>query len=149
MEEKMIQYWIEKGRLSVDTKHLYHKEALAKAMKSMPQHQRRFVAKWSCETLATGKNMTRWKQRFNSNCPFCEAKEEDTIHILCCNSAEAMKIWNEMMNTLMLKLYKLDTCWLAMLAIRTELKIWKQRQGTHSLRKYPSLRFKSMNINEF
>ena len=83
--------------------------------------------------------MTRWKQRYDSKCPFCNTKEEDTLHILCCKDDESMDIWKEMMSTLLKRLYNADTCWLVMLAIRTELNNWKRHTGTHRLTMYPLL----------
>ncbi len=139
MTKKIEKYWIEKGRIKETHTQLYDKEVLGKAMKSMTSNIQRFASKWSCETLATGKNMTRWNQRFNSKCPFCNHDKEDTNHILKCKSEESIQIWKEMIDNMLVQLQKADTCWLVMMAIKKELNNWKRDKKHDALSKYPLL----------
>ena len=61
-KSKMIQYWLEKERLTPTSKELIDIDSMTKAHSAMSFTQKKFTAKWACKFVATGKNMQRWKQ---------------------------------------------------------------------------------------
>ena len=60
MKDKMLVYWHETGRVQKPNQNLIDYNAMAAASKSMNMTMKRFMSKWSCNCLATGKNMVRW-----------------------------------------------------------------------------------------
>ena len=134
----MSKYWVDKNRLSKTTQDLIDMPSMASAHKSMSCTTRRFSAKWSCECLATGKNMVRWKEHHKGNCPYCLEEMEDTRHILLCQHIDALNIWNEAMEEWIKKLRKLDTCSYLIRALKLELTSWKTGTAPPAINMLPS-----------
>ena len=107
-------------------------------MKALPTNLQRFVSKWACEFLATGKNMVRWKLRHDGYCPFCTAETENTKHILSCHHLDALLGWNEALDKFIQQLLKIDTCQIIILALKNELNAWRYDRPPDTLL-YPDL----------
>ena len=48
-----------------------------------------FITKWISKDTATGVIMVQRKKRLHSNCPLCHLPNEDTLHVLQCQSSSA------------------------------------------------------------
>ena len=114
-------------------------DAMARASTAMNTNLKRFMAKWSCNCLATGKNMVRWKMRHEGYCPFCTETNETTAHILTCKHEDALNGWNKEWSQFINKLQRLDTCWNLMHAIRIEVHNWRYGLPQSPLDEYPLL----------
>ena len=94
-------------------------------MKLVSLGRRRFISKWSCGSIATGKKMQLWEFRPHSNCPFCLQELEDVPHILHCTHEEARKCSEEALWALIESLVKIGTCTSAVRAIRDDIRAWR------------------------
>ena len=137
--EKMEQYWIEKKRVREEVLTSIDTTSLAKASKTVTLPRQRFLAKWSCECLPTGKNMVRWKLRHDGACPFCTLPNENTTHILTCNHVDALAVWDEAILKFLNNAFGYDTCWYVRLAISRELTAWRHNLPSPDLSYYPAL----------
>jgi len=68
--------------------------SFARAMKSVPLTQHRWVSKHTSGHFAHGKNMVRWKQCTSDVCPRCATPLEDKAHITRCPQEEAAAVWS-------------------------------------------------------
>ena len=136
--EKMQQYWIQNRKriLPEDTNSIDY-DALQRGMKSLPFNLRKFASKWSCEFLATGKNMTRWNLRNAGYCPFCTAPTENTQHILLCKHFDSLQGWNECLAKYISFLQKIDTCPHIIFALHHELTAWRYDRPPDDIIHYP------------
>ena len=136
---KMISYWIEKERLTEHTQDAIDMEAMKKSHNAMTFTHKRFTAKWACEFVATGKNMKRWKQRLNGNCPYCMSENEDTHHIMTCTHADAKRNWEDALQQWVKLLRKIDTCSHLTGAVWKELQAWRNDDSLPCIETLPSL----------
>ena len=90
---KVQQRWINKGKLSPNSLCLIDHTAMSNCIPSLNLNMKRFITKWSCECLATGKKMELWQLRHKGNCPFCLSSQEDTHHILRCSHQDSITHW--------------------------------------------------------
>ena len=58
--------------------------AYGKARKSTRFVIKKFISKWISADIPSGKKMKERKHRLHSNCPICDAPDEDLLHILTC-----------------------------------------------------------------
>lgn len=136
---KMEQYWIKKKRLTPETITKVDFDALQVAATSTTINRRRFLAKWACEYISTGKNMQQWGLRYEGNCPFCNNPNETTTHILTCRHVDSLAVWNEALHKFTQKTFGNHTCWYLHLAIYSELNTWRHGTNYPSLELYPPL----------
>ena len=68
--DKLIKYWISKGRLENKDKDKIDWGSNKKDMQLSPLHKRIFMSKWASNFSPTGKNMKRWRLRPHGNCPY-------------------------------------------------------------------------------
>ena len=139
MKTKMLDYWDEKERVPYQLQHTVDYDAMAAAAKSMNLNMRRFVAKWSCQCLGTGKNMQRWQLRHAGNCPYCLAEKEDTLHIMTCTNVQAIEGWNIAIGGFFNKIHKIKTCWYVITALKEEIRAWRLQLQSPDLNEYPLL----------
>ena len=137
MEEKIHQYWEEKKRYAEDDKDMICWICNEKAMKNSSQYKRRFVSKWTSETMPTGKNLRRWKMRPYSFCPFCKQDDEDIYHILHCEDERSITVWNKSLLEFIQKLIKIRTCPYLIVAIKLELTAERLGKELPLLELYP------------
>ena len=136
---KVISYWTDKGRVNQHTLPLIDMKAMSKSLQPLSLNLRRFITKWSCECLATGKNMQRWKMRHLGHCPFCNEPNEDTLHIMQCKHSDSFLHFDDAIKDLIKKLFKLDTCSYLLKALRNELYAWRNHQSLPNIDNYPTL----------
>ena len=137
--DKMIQYWIEKERITSTTLPLIDFNALRDAAKSLTLPRQRFLAKWVAEYLPTGKNMKRWSLRHDGACPFCTQSDETTSHMVQCTTAESCTIWDEALNSFISKTFGAHMCWYVQFAIHSELHAWRYSIPPPDISIYPTL----------
>ena len=123
---KVLKYWIERGRVTENNLQYIDFDTIAQASNSMNLSQKRFVTKWTSECIATGKNMKRWNFRYDGSCPFCLTSNENTAHILQCKHKESLTIWDEALISVFHQLFKLDTCPILITALRENLHAWRK-----------------------
>ena len=71
--------------------------------------------------------MVRWNLRHKSHCPMCNEDQEDTTHIMLCQSEMAITQFDDTLRTILKKLLRLKTCFYALAAIRNELYSWRRK----------------------
>ena len=135
--KNIINYWIERKQITLKSVDKIDFECMQLSSKIMPLYLKRFMTKWSVECLATGKNMKRWAMHHKGYCPFCTHHTEDTNHILLCQDAQALKMWNKNLDTLFSKLGKLQTCPQLLYAMREDLTAWRSHQPYPAVDEYP------------
>ena len=81
-----------------------HKRVLTMARKEARLSTKIFISKWISKDTATGVTMVKRKKRLTSNCPLCNMPDEDTRHVLQCQSTAAKLHRNNIMAEL--------ECWL-------------------------------------
>ena len=91
-------------------------------MKLVSLTKQHFISKWIFEYIATGKNMKQWKMRSPSYCPFCQHKDEDTIHILSFMYQDAKAAQKKALWKLVESLIRIETYPNAVCAIRNEIE---------------------------
>ena len=121
-----MQYWKEKGHITETNEDYIDFTTMAQASNNMDIPKRKFVAKWTSECIGTGKNMERWKFRYDGSCPFCLKTKETTDHILQCPHQDSIAIWDEAIIEVIQKLIKLQTCPMLITALKTELNAWRK-----------------------
>ena len=67
-------------------------KAYGKARKAVPLSSKTFITKWLSNTAATGVIMKNRGHRKHSNCPLCNAPEEDIMHVMTCRSTSASEL---------------------------------------------------------
>ena len=132
-------YWCENGRVKQDQLYLLDSTAMEKGSTTMSLTMKRFVAKWSCECIATGKNMERWQQRHTGACPYCLTPLENTQHILRCTHEDSIQTWETALLNFLYKLHYLDTCPKLIIALKNELHSWRHNQQTPTLQHIPQM----------
>ena len=60
-----------------------------KARKNCSPSMSKFITKWLSNTAATGTILAARRHRLHSNCPICDAPDEDALHVLTCPSPSA------------------------------------------------------------
>jgi hypothetical protein len=83
--------------------------------------QQRFITKWSSNNMGTGHKLVQWRYRHKGNCPYCMQQNKDVPHILQCHNELSIRQWNESLWDLITRLYKINTCRNAIIAIMKEL----------------------------
>ena len=136
-DEKMIQYWYDKKQVNQHTMPLIDMKTMVDGIGPLSLNMNRFISKWSCDCLATGKNMMHWKMRHKSQCPMCNEDNEDTNHILQCQSDISIKKFDTTVHTLLKKLLCLKTRFYVLAAIRNELYSWRRKQPTPDITYLP------------
>ena len=86
---ELLKYWVDKGRFQEAEIANIDWRNQERAIKVAGLTRNRFVTKWACDLVASGKNMQRWKMRHMGNCPFCMEEKEDVQHILHCAHKDA------------------------------------------------------------
>ena len=87
-----------------------HWKVLSTARKEARLTSKIFISKWVSKTTATGIVMVQRKQRLLSNCPLCNLPDEDTTHVLQCQSSSAISLKTNLLS---------------------ELECWMQAKNTH------------------
>ena len=128
---KLLKAWKEKERITDTSENQIDWQAQEKAMNSSSLGHQRFICKWVSNTTATGKNMTRWKMRYEGQCPFCYAPQEDRDHILRCDNIDSKNIWNDSIKEFKKHLQQQDTKPILLNAIITELHHWRNKTTTN------------------
>lgn len=123
-ESKQKQYWIGKGLFNETTHNFIDWDVHNKGFSGLRHSRKVFHSKWCTGFCATGKAMTRWQCREQSNCPFCNFVGEDTAHILHCQHTEATLIWTNALDNFITTLSANDTNPLLRFYIRLELEHW-------------------------
>ena len=77
-----------------------HLQSYATARKEVSLSMKIFITKWISGDTATGKVMKRRKKRLISNCPSCDAPDEDLRHILTCPSNISSSYRNKLLANL-------------------------------------------------
>lgn len=67
-----------------------HWSIFSRARRGSTYAVRKFVTKWICGSMATGRVMFERQMRSHSRCPHCQEEDEHLIHILTCHN-EAVK----------------------------------------------------------
>ena len=135
MSERGLQYWVNKERFSSTDIQDISWSAMLYAQKSFNKTRLRTLTKWYSEWLGTGKNMKRWRLRFNSNCALCGQEQEDTHHILHCPHDESKKTWDKLIREYDQKLVKFKTNYYLRKAIILDINAWRYNK------QYPSLQY--------
>jgi hypothetical protein len=68
-------------------------DAIEKATKMMPSHQRIWTSKWSSSAIATGKKLFDWKFQLTDACPRCGNSEDHRFHFVQCPAPRARSLW--------------------------------------------------------
>jgi hypothetical protein len=58
------------------------------------------VTKWSAGALPTGINMVCWRFSHDALCPHCRQVQEDSSHVLRCQSPDAINLWHSKIDQL-------------------------------------------------
>ena len=132
-----MDYWVEKGRFSVEDLHNIDWYNQEKAMKLMSLTKRRFISKWVSNYVATGKNMKRWEMRPHGYCPFFKQEDEDTQHILNCMHHDAQNVSKQALWKLVETLVKIGTCTMAVRAIRNKIEAWRNNTAHPNINHLP------------
>ena len=74
--------------------------SLAIARKESSLALKLFITKWLSGDTATGKIMTRRKQRLLSNCPLCDAPNEHLLHVITCPATKASTLRSKLLSDL-------------------------------------------------
>ncbi|GFH48897.1 hypothetical protein CTEN210_05373 [Chaetoceros tenuissimus] len=64
-----------------------HWAIFSRARKTSTYAVRKFVTKWICGSMATGRVMFERQIRSHSRCPHCQEEDEHLIHIITCQNA--------------------------------------------------------------
>ncbi len=129
-EEKQLQYWLNKGAFSRYTHSLIDWDIHQQGFNTLTHTRKVFSSKWSTGFCATGRSMERWQCREVSNCPFCQQTNENTLHILRCQHAEATSSWTDAIDTFNNKLFTIDTSPMLRHYIQLELNWWRNHPNT-------------------
>ena len=131
-DKKILKIWNERERITEETKKQINWKAQENAMSSSSLGHKRFICKWVSDITATGKNMTRWKMRYEGQCPlFCYVPNEDRDHILRCMVEDAKEIWDKALREFKTTLTKYQTKPTLLNAIIKELDHWRKRTTTN------------------
>jgi hypothetical protein len=84
----MVEQWVRKGHLTVDTYQQVNWDVCEIAMKSLNLVRHHWVAKHVLGHVGVGMKMAEWKMQENKACPQCRASE-DTWHVWTCQAPEA------------------------------------------------------------
>ena len=128
--DNVLSYWIEKRRVTPETLTQIDLTAMGEGISPLSLTMKRFITKWSCESIGTGKNMQRWKLRHCGDCPFCTEPDENTLHIFQCPSIESLDAFKEAFRDLVKKLLSLNTCIQLLVAIRNDVMAWRKGYPT-------------------
>ena len=133
MDERLLTYWVTKGRFNAEDIQNIDWDNQEKAMKLVTLTKRRFISKWSSDWNVCGKNIKRWQIRPHGYCPYCQSENEDNKHILQCIHHDALQNSHDALWQLVQSLVKIGTCVSAVRAIRDEIVAWRNND------QYPSL----------
>ena len=96
-QQKLSTTWIKEKRfLRKDFKEIDW-NAQQKAINLTSPSRRRFVSKWALHCMGTGAKLVEWNLRRHGECPFCDHKQEDTLHILKCQHKEVCTNWEKLL----------------------------------------------------
>ena len=126
--KRLMEYWLKRNRFKKTDITKIDWEAQEVACQKEYTGIRRFIAKWATGMLAVGKQMERWKMRHTGNCPFCNEEDEDTNHILSCQSPMAIELWEETQWAWIVEMYKRDSNPCMIMPIVRELDTLKYPQ---------------------
>ena len=138
-QEKMASYWVSKERVQQSDAHLIDYDTIYRGSKAQSVTMRRFSSKWACETIGTGKNMKRWKLRYDGYCPYCKHPDETTDHILTCQHIDSVMGWEEELKTLLQFMHKIGTCMILIRATKNDLIAWRYKRNTPNIEHYPTM----------
>ena len=109
-EKSVHQWWLSKGKYSLQDIPSIHWEICKQAGQQTGHTSQIFASKWATGCLATGKKVRQWNMRAGNGCPFCDHPEKDTKHILTCSHVDALQIWSQAVQVFTNKLTKFKTC---------------------------------------
>ena len=92
--KRLQGYLTDKHHLPDATTAIWDSAALQRAMGSLPNQKRVWMAKWVSGHYGHSRAMWRWGQRTTENCPRC-GKPEHPRHLLECAAPSAARIWTD------------------------------------------------------
>ena len=108
-EKIMHQWWLSKGRYTLEDIPSIHWQICSDASHSHTQAKKKFRAKWVSGYLGRRRKMRQLNLCAGDSCPFCQEPNETTTHILKCSHQDSISIWNSGMIDLQQKLEKIHT----------------------------------------
>ena len=133
----LANYWVEKGRIPSTSKETICWISQQKANRLSKAGVRRFISKWASGLIACGKNMKRWKLRPYSNCPYCNAQDEDKHHITHCQNTTSIETWEKALSNFVTHLVRLNTCPYLIASIHLELSAERRFKTPPEIIRYP------------
>ena len=99
-EQRVIAYWVQRGRLTEFGVDKIAWGVLAKACSIESSGFRRWVTKHVTGVCGVGKWLERWKWQAHSKCPRCDIDNEDHRHVYQCSALSARIEWQGAMDDL-------------------------------------------------
>ena len=127
------QYWEKRHNLDAEQTQLINWDCLGLALKQWPLGKRIWLAKHLSGYSATGRVMFRRKEWNHSNCPRCQAHNEDALHVIACPAASASAEWQSSLSNFELLLDKYHTSPDIRRCIVSGLSAWRQEAPVPSL----------------
>jgi Endonuclease/Exonuclease/phosphatase family./Reverse transcriptase (RNA-dependent DNA polymerase). len=93
--KKLFQYLGTKLDPTVNVEQSIAFSAFKRARANAPLYLNIFLSKWISDTLATGVNMQKRRQRIFNRCPRCNHWGEDRLHVVVCWDHRATFIWKK------------------------------------------------------
>ena len=81
--------------------------------------------------------MKQWNFRPHDSCPFCLHPHEDTEHVIQCQHADALQLWQDQFQKIEESLTKWDTEVTLKVAICQDLQAWRQKNHLTSINYLP------------
>lgn len=129
----LLQYWKKKGKLGIADPSEIDWKGIERAMASSPLSRRIWVSKAVSTCMATRKNTKRWKMSENSNCPFCNAEDEDVSHVWKCPAPAVSIAWDESLAKLAIWMREQETSDDIIEAICSGLRHWRNNSRPRHL----------------
>ena len=95
-EDRAIAWWRYKGRFREGVQYKDVDWAvMADTTTESSFAMRRFISKWTCHHIGVGRMMNFRKSRVTNSCPRCGELDENTLHVLRCQSKPSRKTWKK------------------------------------------------------
>jgi hypothetical protein len=86
-------WWSREGHVITSNRKEVDSDATAALMKQLPLHRRQYVTKVVSKNCRVGTTLQAWSFQETAECPRCNHKQENTLHVQRCNGHEAEKVF--------------------------------------------------------
>ena len=125
-----LEYWEKKHKISRHVSTAIDWQTCGLAYRGLTPGKQRRITKHASGNCGTGHILQQRGYQAHSNCPLCDAEDEDTIHLLRCRDHRAKTQWNLETRRLTTWLHEQKTSPEILRVIKTALEDWRDDRPT-------------------